>query len=420
MPVGSDGLDLRSLLAAVEQAFPIDVVDVLARELARTVRARHAALLIANFSGDALVRMSHVDNTDPGQDGRNERVETVALTGSSYEEVLFTQTPRVLEQADGWLVLVSVTERGDAIGILEVSFADEPEPHVVDHLVAGAHALAYVLIASRRRTDLFEWAQRDVPFSVSAEIQRRLLPAAYSLEAGPLSLAGWLEPSHDAGGDTFDYSLDREHLYLSVTDAMGHSIKAALLATLTVGTLRNRRRALASPAEQADAASGSLRANATPDEFVTGVMMRARLADGTVELVNAGHPLPFLLRDGEVVPLAVTVQPPLGVGTQPYRFDRLVLEPGDRLLMVTDGYLERRARRVHIEDILVATADRHPRQIVQELAHKLLETTGGEREDDATALCLDWYGPSGSRCAVGGASRARATVGQVPAAGAGG
>jgi hypothetical protein len=44
--------------------------------------------------------------------------------------------------------------------------------------VAAAHALSYVLIASRRHTDLFEWAQRDVPFSLAGEIQQRLLPSA--------------------------------------------------------------------------------------------------------------------------------------------------------------------------------------------------------------------------------------------------
>lgn len=409
MPAEREGLDLRSLLAAAEQAFPIDVVDVLGRELARGVNARHAALLIADFSGKALVRMSHVEGTGPGQDGQNERAERVPLPGTIYEQVVFSQTPRILDQPDGWLVLVPVTERGDAIGILEVSFADEPRSPVVDHLVVAAHALAYVLIASRRRTDLFEWAQRDIPFSVSAEIQRRLLPSASTLEAGPVTLSGWLEPSHEAGGDTFDYSLDRECLYLSVTDAMGHGVQAALLATLTVGILRNRRRALARPAEQADAAGNGLQLHAGSDEFVTGLLMRIHLADGSAEVVNAGHPAPFLLREGAVMPLEVTVQPPLGVATTPYRTDRVVLEPGDRMLVVTDGYLERNARRVHIDDLLATTVDRHPRQIVQELARKLLDLTGGDLRDDATAVCLDWYGPAGIRAATGGASQARAT-----------
>lgn len=40
-------------------------------------------------------------------------------------------------------------------------------------------------------------------------------------------MAGRLEPSHDAGGDSFDYSLEREHFYLSITDAMGDATHAA-------------------------------------------------------------------------------------------------------------------------------------------------------------------------------------------------
>lgn len=190
---------------------------------------------------------------------------------------------------------------------------------------------------------------------------------------------------------------------------MGHSIDAALLATLTVGTLRNRRRALAPPAEQADAAGASLRAHAKPDQFVTGLVMRIRLSDGSTEVVNAGHPAPFLIRDGQVHPLEVTAQQPLGVSSMPYRADHVTLSDGDRLLIITDGYLERDARRIDLEGVLTATPDRHPRQVVQELAHNLLDVTGGHLQDDATALCLDWYGAAGVRAATGGASQARAT-----------
>ena len=407
MSRGSEEFDLQSLLAAVEQAYPVDVVDVLSRELAKAARARHVALLIANFSGGALVRLSHVENTGPARDGHNERAESVVLLGTAHEDVLLAQTPRVLERSDDWLVLVPVTERGDAIGILEASFSDEPAANLLTYLITAAHALAYVLIAARRHTDLFEWAQRDVPFSVAAEIQRRLLPSAYAMEAGPLTLAGWLEPSHDAGGDTFDYSLEREHVYLSLTDAMGHAIDAALLATLTVGTLRNCRRALVSPAEQADAASERLRSHAQPHQFVTGLIMRIRLADGGTEVVNAGHPSPFLVREGKIVHLDVRAQPPLGVDAAPYSTHDLRLRPGDRLLLITDGYLDRNARRVDVEAVLGATRDRHPRQMIQELAHNLLEVTGGNLQDDASALCLDWYGAAGIRAAIGGASQAR-------------
>jgi serine phosphatase RsbU (regulator of sigma subunit) len=174
--------------------------------------------------------------------------------------------------------------------------------------------------------------------------------------------------------------------------------------------LRNRRLALASPAEQADAANTGLQRHAASDQFVTGLLLRIRLADGTADVVNATHPLPFLVRDGAVVPLELDTQPPLGVATAPYRAEAVTFKPGDRLLLVTDGYLERRAERVDIEAILTRTRDRHPRQIVQELAREVLEVTGGKLRDDATALCVDWYGTAGRRGATGGASWSRATT----------
>ena len=70
-----------------------------------------------------------------------------------------------------------------------------------------AHLLAFVVIANRQHTDLFEWGQRSRPFSLSAEIQQRLLPQARTCEAAAFTLAGWLEPAASIGGDTFGLQL---------------------------------------------------------------------------------------------------------------------------------------------------------------------------------------------------------------------
>ena len=402
-------LDFRSLLAAVEAAPPVEAVDVLAVELARLLDATGVSLLIANLSGTAAVRMSHATASQGGStDGANERAESLTLDDSVHHQVLRTQEQHVEPHGGGWRVLVPITERGDAIGLLEVTVPQRPSTKTLEYLRFAAHALAYTLIASRRHTDLFEWAQRDVPFSLAAEIQRRLLPSSYTVEGGPFTLAGWLEPAASVGGDTFDYSVDREYLYASVTDAMGHSTQAALLATLAIGSLRNTRRSGASPAEQADVANAALMANAPPDQFVTGQILRVRLADGVVDIVNAGHPAPFLLREGATTALEMTPDLPLGVGVDPYRAQRLELAAGDRLLIVTDGFLERNGD-LAISDILDHSAERHPREVVRELARNLLATTGNNLRDDATVLCIDWYGPHGFRNATGGASVERVT-----------
>ena len=145
-----------------------------------------------------------------------------------------------------------VTNRGEAIGVLEVELARSfptSRPWPISPL--AAHALAYVVIANRRFTDLFAWGQRSVPLSLAAEIQHRLLPGSYTCEAGQFTLAAWLEPAGNVGGDTFDFALERDTLHLSMTDAMGHEVEAAVLATVLVGALRNARRAGVGLAAQA-------------------------------------------------------------------------------------------------------------------------------------------------------------------------
>lgn len=402
-------MDLRALLAAVEAAPPVRVVDVVVAELARMLDARRVSLLIANFTGDALVRMTHVTAPERIEDGHNERAESLPLPGSVYEQVLLSQEVDLHSADNGWDVLVPVSERGDAIGVLQLTLPHRPETDEIEYLKSAAQALAYVLVASRRHTDLFEWAQRDHSFTLAAEIQRRLLPQAYTLEADEFTVAGWLEPAHEAGGDTFDYSLDREYLYVTVTDAMGHGIEASLLATVAVGSLRNSRRSLATPAEQARLANDALIDASRPDQFVTGVMIRIRLADGRLDVVNAGHPLPYLHRDGAAEVVDIGIELALGIIASDYTVRTIQLEPGDRLLLLTDGLLERKAVNVDIAGILGRSRSRHPREIVREFAANVVQETKGNLLDDATVVCLDWYGPHAKRSTTGGRSRSRAT-----------
>jgi len=410
VPADDERLDVRRLLAAVEAAPPVGAVDALAAELATMVPSEAVSLLISDLSGDSLVRLSHVTTSGSMVAGRNEREESIPLAGSVYREVLLSQQTRVAPAEGGtWLVLAPVTERGDAIGLLELTLRTSPDPETVDYLTSAAHALAYVLIAARRHSDLFERAQRDVKFSLAAEIHRRLLPSSNTIEAGPLTVAGWLEPASQVAGDTFDYSLDREYLYASITDAMGHGTEAAVLATLVMASFRNSRRSIATPAEQANEANQMLLQEARPDQFVTGQLLTIRLTDGLLKFVNAGHPAPYLMRDGIQVDLTMPYNVPFGIMPADYDTLEVHLRPGDRLLLVTDGFLERKAAGVDIGHILAGSVDRHPREVVRELADQVMRATGGNLKDDATVVCIDWYGADAVRRGVAGASQARAT-----------
>src|SRR5215208_1044606 len=332
-------LDLRSLLTRAEAAAPVGVVDAMAAALQEMLDAREVSFLIADFSGRSLNRLGHsVLSQEPG--ARSEETSgRVALEGP-YGAALEGQRSVLLREGDDTRVLAPVTSRGEAVGVLELVLPFDPAPMILEDVELAAHQLAYMVIANRRYTDLFEWGQRTVPLSLAAEIQRRLLPASFTCEADQFTLAGWLEPAGRVGGDTFDFSLDRHTLHLSITDAMGHSVDSALLATLAVGALRNMRRSGASLLEQAQAAHEALLAYSQTGAFVTGQLVRVDLVAQTARILNAGHPRPYRLRDGRAEEIDLAAHEPFGaLQDTTWSAQELALEAGDRVLFLTDGML---------------------------------------------------------------------------------
>ena len=286
--------DLRALLESVEAAAPTAAIEVVTHELAVMVGARAVSFLIADFSGHAVVRFGRAE---PGADmaGRHgvRSRETLPLANTVYERVLRTQQVDVSGIDGGAQLILPVTDRGDAIGVLELILPHYPDAQVVADVAAAAHALAYVVVANRRHTDLFEWGQRTTPFSLAAEIQRRLLPGSYTCEAGQFTISGWMEPASAVGGDTFDYALGEDALQVSITDAAGHDVAASLLATLLVGSLRNGRRRGMDLGEQARNANDALVEHSSVGQFVTGQLMRIDLNTSSATIINAGHPFPL-------------------------------------------------------------------------------------------------------------------------------
>jgi serine phosphatase RsbU (regulator of sigma subunit) len=165
-------------------------------------------------------------------------------------------------------------------------------------------------------------------------------------------------------------------------------------------------------AEQAAYANESLAANAAAGQFVTGQLLQVDLRSGTALIVNAGHTLPLRLRDGRVEEVELAIEPPFGViPGKLFEVQTFPLRPGDRLVFLTDGMLERNAASLDVAAALADSADLHPREVVHELGAAVLRATGGDLKDDATMVCLDWYGgPPRSRVTEFGADPARASA----------
>ncbi|WP_189592733.1 PP2C family protein-serine/threonine phosphatase [Streptomyces massasporeus] len=372
----------------------MESLDVVATMLVEHLGAASVSFLITDFTGSSVVRLGAAGSVDTGEPARR-----IMLRGTLYDDVIRTQRPSVEDKGEGALVRIvaPVTNRGDAVGLLELFLPEAPDAEAMREIGETAHALAYIVIANRSFTDVYQWGRRTKPLSLAAEIQHRLLPASLACEAAQFAVAGALEPADHVGGDTFDYVIDRDTVQLSVTDAMGHDVEAALLATLAVGALRRARRAGGDLAEQARQADQAMREHGHQG-YVTGQLLRISLIDGKTEFINAGHPWPLRMRDGQVRQITPKIDLPFGFSVpHTYRVQSFDLRPGDRLVMLTDGMLEGNANSVDLSDLIVHTRDLHPREAARTLIAAVVDANDGHLQDDATVMCLDWHGTSHSQ-----------------------
>ena len=379
-----------TLLPALDGAFPTDLVDVLTSFLHEHAGADEVDLLLADYDLEILVRIR--------RDEPAASTQTTPVSGSAAGRA-FTSQATVVRPAGGTVVVyVPVSLRAERLGVLRVRLPEPVEPGTVAGLQQVATVVGYVIFAAGRFTDMIEQARRRKPLALDAEMQWTLLPVrAFS---GPcFDIAGQLMPAYEVGGDSFDYSVETDHLHLSVTDAMGHGLQASLLDSLAVAALRNARRSGADVAAQAQLAHDALRAQFGGAQFVTGLVARVELATGEATIVNAGHPRPYLLRDGGLTEVVVPVQLPFGLFSDVrYGQHQFSLRPGDRLFIISDGVTDAGPARGRpfgedrLEGLLLATTGDPPHEAVRHVLRTISDYQQDAFRDDATTLCLDWHG----------------------------
>ena len=95
---------------------------------------------------------------------------------------------------------------------------------------------------------------------------------------------------------------------------------------------------------------------------------------------------------------------------RPFRLQEFPIEPGDRVVSVSDGMQERNAATFDVAAALAHSAELHPQEVLHSLGEAVMHATGGQLRDDATVVCLDWYGgPPRDRTSDGGAGRGLAS-----------
>ncbi len=295
---------------------------------------------------------------------------------------------------------VPVTVRGDRRGVLSARLpAAGADPAGVRGLVEFATALGHEIATAERDTDLYLLARRTRRLTLAAEMQWQLLPGR-GCHRPEFVIGAHLEPAYTVGGDNFDWSTDDSRLTLTVTDGMGRGIDASLLTSVTVGALRNARRAGVSLADQARLADQAVYAQFGGKVYASTLLLRFDLATGTVQAVDAGSPRLYRRRGNTVKQIELEAQLPLGMFEETaYEEQTFTVRPGDRLVAVSTGVHGAHSPDGSLfgEDSLRRALDAAPTQAPQEVARSvvasLIEHFGGtELTADAAVVCLDWNG----------------------------
>ena len=370
-----------------------EVVEVVGQALGAT----SARMLVADYGLTSLQELG-----ENGPQGPRQLIEGT-MAGrcfASCETVTIADPPTV------WIPLADGTER---LGVLELGGVAWSEDH---HARAAdvVRVLVLLLISKRRYTDIVLRSRRSEPLSIAAEIQWSLLPPL-TCATEHVSASGILEPAYSIGGDSFDFAENADGLEFAIIDAVGHGLPAVSIAVVAVNGLRNARReghGLERAYLDTDAA---LRSQFVRSAFATGQLGSLDQHTGELTWLNAGHPLPLLVRDGTFIG-EVPCRPslPMGLGGSVVEVATTQLQPGDRVLFHTDGVIESRSPAGDIfgvdrlGDLLVRAAidATSPAETVRRLAATVLEYNGRTLRDDATLFMLEFHGPKDRKAGVGG------------------
>ena len=274
----------------------------------------------------------------------------------------------------------------------EVSAAAEEQVRFLASLVAE------LTVTRDLYSDVFSRLRRSRVMSIAAEIQWELLPPL-TFGTERVVISGTLEPSYEIGGDTFDYAVNDAVADVMVLDAVGHGLPAALLATAAIGAYRAGRRQGQSLPEMCASMDAVIAEHFPASQFATAVLARLDLDTGVLTWVNAGHPAPLVVRGNALLPPhPCPSSRPLGLQHRPALECRMQLQPGDRVLLYTDGIVEARSPQgeffgeERLADFVVRAeaAGDPPPETLRRLMHSVMEHQAGRLQDDASIVLVEW------------------------------
>ena len=362
--------------------------------LAMLLRARGYSVLQSSTPQEALSQAALQDIDLALVDMNYRRDSTSGIEGLNLIESL--------RKIDATLPIVALTAWGNvdlAVNAMKSGASDFIEkPWRNQSLLEKVDSLALRGRDLRSRQRISEYERHD-----AQQVQMRIVPRRHVV-ADSVEIIGESVPVGTIGGDYFGvWQPDAESLHLCIADVSGKGTPGALIAAMLHASVSTLAMSAGCPEEIVREVETILREQIGQGHYVTLFYGVIELASRTLEYVNAGHCPPIVRRSDGIVESLASTRPVLGLlDDAEVRAEKLHLNPGDSLLLFTDGiseaangageeFGEQRLRQQF--DQLGELPARHAG-----LLQAVRDHAGGKLTDDATLVVLT----------VGGAASAQA------------
>ncbi|MFJ4518651.1 PP2C family protein-serine/threonine phosphatase [Streptomyces sp. NPDC088816] len=393
-PAGADtAVDenrLEELIIEAQMALPVEL-PALANRCASALGLDTALIHLVDLQQRLLIPL-------------DEALEPLQVADSPAGWAYRTVSPRVADADDGVIIWMPLVDGAERLGVLEVRTAALDGARMRRSRIL-AHLFAMLITSKRAYSDWLAARTRTATMQLPTEMLRAFLPPRTIGSSRCVSTAV-LEPAYDVAGDAFDHSVVKDVLHTLILDSMGHDLTSGLTASVAMAAARNARRGGCDLPDVVASVDQAL-AQWLPDQFCTGVLCRLDAQTGVLRWVNCGHPPPLLIRAERVLDGALdrSPQPPIGLAGQLAPAARQVhetkLEPGDCVLLYTDGVVEARDTDGaefgldRFTDFIIrsSAAGQRPAEVLRLLIHAILDHQRNRLRDDATILLFEWRPP---------------------------
>jgi serine phosphatase RsbU (regulator of sigma subunit)/anti-sigma regulatory factor (Ser/Thr protein kinase)/uncharacterized protein YigA (DUF484 family) len=293
-------------------------------------------------------------------------------------------------------LVVPLTGRTGTFGVVTMIYAESGRSYGPDDVSFAEDLARRAALAVETAHAFREQSGRLAEVTRIAETAQHAILAPPPAQIGPVALsARYVSAAAEAliGGDMYEVLRRPGAVRLLIGDVRGKGLDAVRTTTIVLGEFRAAAADLNDLTEVAAQIDRRLRPYLGEEDFVTALLAEIT-DDGAFSIANCGHPPALLAAGGTVTEVDGQHGLPLGLGAAP-TLNTGKLDPGDRLLLYTDGLLEARdadRQFVDIQQMVRSLTENDLDQVLDGVLDTVLMAVGGVLGDDLALLVAEYRG----------------------------